>query len=280
MSTIKNLSPVASLPQTWSISGATGAIGSNIISGSSNTTINLSTVSFDDFLDNTNYHPEVKKYEVFESPEDVLALSVAWKRLRDQGLSPTGKLLDKELFNKVTQEDRDKANIIRDYYSKKFMLKALMNDGQQLSPFRKEISKIINSEGKLVSKEAFGPIYYLPIFYEYDCDLDYVKSCVTINQDFKNSKTPRVTSNIVDLQPIKRIAKKSKHTDTVEYWLKNNNKHNSANVITITKDNPLLHIWDNIFSTTEVLKIQGAYEQKSLDNFEYYSIKAWKLSQD
>jgi hypothetical protein len=239
-------------------------------------TVNL---SFDDFVSN-DYHPSVKKYEVFESPEDVLALSVAWKRMRDKGVSPTGKLLDKTLFDRVTQEDRDTANIIRDYYSKKFMINALMNDGREMSPFRKEISKIINSEGKMISKEAFGPVYYLPIFYEYDTDLDYVKSCVTINQDFKNSQAPRVISNIVDLQPIKRIVKKSKHTTTVEYWLKSNNKHNSANVISIPKDNPLLHIWDHVFSTKEVLQIQGGYEQKRLDNFEYYSIKAWKLAQD
>lgn len=267
MSSSNSLS-IAAVPHSWTNANTTGAVGANV-----------TTVSLDDFWDTKDYHPQIKKYEVFESPEDVLALSVAWKRLRDKGVSPTGKLLDKTLFDRVTQEDRDKAGIIRDYYSKKFMLKALIGDGKELSPFRKEVSKIINSDGKLVSKDAFGPVYYLPIFYEYDTDLDYVKSCVTINQDFKNSKVPSVVSNIVDLQPIKRIVKKSKNITTVEYWLKNNNKHNSANVITITKDNPLLHVWDHIFNTTEVLQIQGGYEQKRLDNFEYYSIKNWQLSQ-
>ena len=69
----------------------------------------------------------VKKYEILEIDEDLLALSTAWKRLRDTHNSggtytPISTLLDKELFNHVTIDDRQKANEIRDYYSKKIMM--------------------------------------------------------------------------------------------------------------------------------------------------------------
>lgn len=235
-------------------------------------------VRLDDFLDQSNYHPDIKQYEVFESPEDVLALSVAWKRLRDKGQSPTGKLLDKILFEQVTQPDRDEANIIRDYYSKKFMMKTLLGNGNALSPFRQEIAKIINSDGKIVSKSAFGPVYYLPMFYEYDCQLDFVKSCVTVIQDSKDNPVPAVVKRDKQLIPIKRIEKKSKSSNVIEYWFKHEEK-NSANVITITYDNPLLNVWDHIFTNNKVLQITGGYEFKKLDNFEYFKINKWNLTQ-
>lgn len=251
----------------------------NTMNSSSPWTINLSsTVSLDDFDDKSKYHPEIKQYEVYESPEDVLALSVAWKHLRDKGQSPTGKLLDKILFDKVTQSDRDEANIIRDYYSKKFMMKTLLGNGNSLSPFRQEITKIINSDGKIINKNAFGPVYYLPIFYEYDCKLDYVKSCVSIIQESKDNPIPNVIRRDKFLTPIKRIEKKSKSSTIIEYWLKHEEK-NSANVINIQKDNPLLNVWDHIFNTNKVLQISGGYQFKKLDNFEYFVINNWDIVQ-
>lgn len=236
-------------------------------------------VTFDHLIENQNLHPEVKKYEVFESPEDVLALSVAWKRLRDMGVSPVGKLLDKELFSKVTEDDRMNAATIRDYYSKKFMLKSLIGNGQPLSNFRKTIYKIINGDGKMVTQDAFGPVYYLPSFYEYDCQIDYVKSFVSITQETKEKPLPRVISKSASLIPIKRIFHKTKSQSNMEYWFKDE-EYNSANVITITKDNPLLPVWDNIYNNTKVLKISGGYEFKKLDNFEYFKINKWNMVQD
>lgn len=270
MSTVNlsNVSSISSLQGTIN-SGSPWAI--NLSSGPT-----LSAL--DDLIDRSNYHPSVKQYEVFESPEDVLALSVAWKRLREKGQSPTGKLLDKILFDKVTQTDRDEANVIRDYYSKKFMMKALLGNGNTLSPFRQEISRIINSDGKIINKNAFGPVYYLPIFYEYDCQLDFVKSCVTVVQESKDNPIPMVVKRDKELIPIKRIEKKSKTSNVVEYWLKHEEK-NSANVIVIQKDNPLLNVWDHIFTSTKVLQISGGYEFKKLDNFEYFKINKWDLVQ-
>ena len=272
MSTI-NLNNVTSISSLQGNMNSSSPWAINVSSGSG-----VSSISLDDLYDKSNYHPDIKQYEVFESPEDVLALSVAWKRLRDQGASPTGKLLDKILFDRVTQTDRDEANIIRDYYSKKFMLKTLLGNGNALSPFRKEIAKIINSDGKIINKNAFGPVYYLPMFYEYDCQLDYVKSCVTTIQESKDNPTPTVVKCDKQLKPIKRIEKKSKSSNLVEYWLKHEEK-NSANVIVITKDNPLLNVWDHIFANTKVLQISGGYELKKLDNFEYFKINKWNLTQ-
>jgi hypothetical protein len=87
----------------------------------------LNTISISG-LDYIHHHPDVKKYEIYESPEDLLALSVAWKRHRDTDTSYTGyrNLLDAELFKVLTHEDQTVADSIRDYYSKKVMMWKLM----------------------------------------------------------------------------------------------------------------------------------------------------------
>ena len=100
-------------------------------------------------LDGRNISPQVKKYEVFESPEDVLVLSVTWKRLRDEDRHIAGKLLDSELFAHIKQEDRDKANVIRDYYSKKVMMWKLKGDGK-LTSYRNDMNNFVHSNGLVV----------------------------------------------------------------------------------------------------------------------------------
>lgn len=259
-------------------------IGSAISTGSpsvinSSWTNNL-TVSLDDW-DVKDYHQDVKKYEVFESPEDVLALSVTWKRMRDSNTSSTGKLLDAILFKNVTDADRAVANNIREYYSKKFMMSVLVSDGKPPSEFRKEITKVINGDGRLITKAGFGPVYFLPIFYEYDCNLDYVKSRVKINQQFTENGRHRRATVVKDtaLTRLTKILKKNRNSTMFEFWFMDDIDE-SANVISIAKDNPLLNVWDYIFSTNEVLKINGQYETKRIDNFEYFLIKNWNLSKD
>ncbi len=95
-------------------------------------TLGQSSISLDDtylnnLFKNITRSDYVKRYEVIETSEDVLALSVAWKRLRDTkdksshhiGIT---SLLDDNLFRRVEEPDRVRANEIRDYFSKKIML--------------------------------------------------------------------------------------------------------------------------------------------------------------
>jgi hypothetical protein len=226
---------------------------------------------------NSDYH-KVKRYEVCESPEDTLALSVTWKRLRDAGKSTSGKILDRQLFDEVTDADREEAKVIRDYYSKKIMMWKLKGD-KPFTPYREDLNKFVHSDGTIVRNDMMGLIYYLPIFHQYDTELDVVKDLVTTNQSFKKmdeSHTPKVMTLTASLEPLKKIAKKRKRATTIEYWFKDN-KVNSAVVMTLDKKNPLEHIWENVFNTEKVLQIKGAYCRRKQDEFEYYSIDNWTL---
>jgi len=95
----------------------------NVNYGSINLASN-NVFSLDSFMNDRNMNPNVKKYEIYESPIDLLALSSAWKRLRDAGTAQgrIGKLLDKDLFESLISEDYSQAERIRDYYSKKIVM--------------------------------------------------------------------------------------------------------------------------------------------------------------
>ena len=55
----------------------------SINSLSNNSTISLDDTYLNNLFKNINRSDYVKRYEVIEATEDILALSVAWKRLRD-----------------------------------------------------------------------------------------------------------------------------------------------------------------------------------------------------
>ena len=262
-----------------STQGYTSNLSNNVTIGSG---LNLNTISLNIFTDDLlNQHPDVKKYEVFESPEDILALSVAWKRLRDnKESSGIHSVLNKTLFEKITSEDKSQAINIRDYYSKKIMMIKLKNE-RRMTPFREDLIKVINNDGRMVKENLLGMIYYLPEFYKYDCDIDYVKSCVSINQNFKKLDEERkpVTLNLAcHLSPVKHIIKKRKRSTSSQYWLRDD-KLNAGILLSLTPDNPLEHIWSNLFNTEKVLQIQGRYTRMKMDDFEYFSVDKWTLVQ-
>ena len=69
----------------------------------------------------------IKKYEIIETEEDILAVSVAAFQYRNKPKHTnafiTGNLLNKDLFDLVTEKDREHANNIRNYYSKKIVMR-------------------------------------------------------------------------------------------------------------------------------------------------------------
>jgi hypothetical protein len=62
----------------------------------------------------------------------------------------------------------------------------------------------------------------------------------------------------------------------IEYWF--SGKNNTVSLIQLEPKNPLLHIWDDMFTSKKVLQISGTSFVKSMDDFEYLSIKNWTLA--
>ena len=229
------------------------------------------------FADNAN----VKKYEVFETTEDILALSVTWHRLRpliSHGISnivnpsnrPT-KLTDTILFKEMIQEDREKADVIRDYYSKKLMMFTLK--GQRFSNYRKDLNTFIHGDCKVVKEEMMPLVYRLPEFYEYDVGLD--EMFLELDTRFEGSQIS--LSTIKTLTPVKKFTVKRKSRKFVEYWLKDN--ENKPYKIEIDSNNELMHLWDYFYDRGKFheITLDTVIRFSNRDSISHYKMIKWKL---
>ena len=271
---------------TITITDTGGGSGMNSISPHSISPLSISslspgqTISLDDgylqnLFKNINRSDYVKRYEVIEATEDILALSVAWKRLRDTKSESiqTGitTLLDDNLFRKIEEPDRIRANEIRDYFSKKIMLWTLKSI--KLSAYRQDLNKFIHGDGKKVTEKLLPLVYRLPEFYEYDIQFDQFKR--EINLEILNFGKIDSVKKITTLTPIKSFYKTNKRVKHFEYWLKDSN--DNAHLITIEPKNPLKHIWDKIFTNSQ-LRIEGTYYPKKYDELQYYQLLNWSAT--
>ena len=247
----------------------------SISSLSQNSAISLDDTYLNNLFKNINRSDYVKRYEVIEATEDILALSVAWKRLRDTknesiqvGITT---LLDDNLFRKIEEPDRIRANEIRDYFSKKIMLWTLKS--VKLSSYRQDLNKFIHGDSKKVTEELLPLIYRLPEFYEYDIQFDQFKR--EVNLEITNFSNIDSVKKITTLTPVTSFYKTNKRVKHFEYWLKDSN--DNAHLITIEPKNPLKHIWDKIFTNGQ-LRIEATCYPKKYDELQYYQLLNWSVA--
>lgn len=234
--------------------------------------LGIKSSTFDDIF-NTHY----KKYEIYEFEDDILAVSCAWKRQRDNhpGEFVHSKLTDRKLFDSISSDDREQARLIRDYYSKKIMMLTLK--GQSLTPFRKDLNTYIHGDTNNATDELFPLIYRLPEFYEYDMEIEKIK--MSLQDRLAGAKLEKYNGkqHSFELTPVTSLKKHTKRLKVIEYWFSINDS--SPVLIQLEPKNPLLHIWDNLFSTKKVLQVSGLPFIKNMDDFDYLSIKNWKLNE-
>ena len=249
----------------------------SISSLSHNSAISLDDTYLNNLFKNINRSDYVKRYEVIEATEDILALSVAWKRLRDiknEGGSlnvSVTTLLDDNLFRKIEEPDRIRANEIRDYFSKKIMLWTLKS--VKLSAYRQDLNKFIHGDGKKITEDLLPLIYRLPEFYEYDIQFDQFKR--EVNLEITNFSNIDSLKKITTLTPVTSFYKTNKRVKHFEYWLKDSN--DNAHLITIEPKNPLKHIWDTMFANGQ-LRIEATCYPKKYDELQYYQLLNWSVA--
>ncbi len=227
-----------------------------------------SVITLDEFLDNNTH---VKKYQVYEIDEDLLALSTAWKRLRDEykngsPYTPIEKLLDKNLFKHVKDVDHEQAKNIRDYYSKKIMLWKLK--GQNLTKFRDDMNTFIHSNGKIFKEDICPLVYRLPEFYEYDFGFDELAN--HHNKIISDKQKGKVTKNL-SLQKTFNVGRK--YSKRKEYWF--SDEQDNLISISFTSDNPLISLLD--LHTQKPITLSGNISYKSRDNVEYGVIEKYSF---
>lgn len=246
-----------------------GSITNNItlsnVSGPGLTLGNLSnpfaSISVSSDWDN----PNIKRYEVIEITEDLIALSATWQRLRKEAKIDNSKyvgatsITDKVLFDHLTPEDRQRADTIRDYYSKKIVMWNLK--GVNLSKFRQDMSSLVHSDGK-VFKDNIRPLAYrLPEFYDYDIKFDEMVrqfNRTTTQQTRSVRKTKTLTLQNVFLTGTKYSKRK-------EFWF--TDEENNLVTFTVQQENILVSLLEKYAQTP--IKVLATYNTKSRDGIGY-----------
>ena len=254
----------------WIISGS-GAGGFNIAAASQNT---ISLTSLDTTLGSFEFqfNDDVKKYEVYEISQDLLTLSVCWSRLRNirEKINPLTitKLLDSELFRLVTEDDIVRANVIRDYYSKKIMVWKLKNI--KLTQFREDMNTFIHSNGKTFKENMMPLVYRLPEFYEYD--IEFEKMSFEYNKEVKRQESIHVIER-KHLTFIKSLSVNTKRLKKIEYWFSDN--HNNLVQMNIETSNPLHSLLEKVI--TGNIELVGRYVIRNRDGNEFLKVEKYKF---
>jgi hypothetical protein len=224
------------------------------LNGYSNQSINLGDLEF-------AFNDNVKKYEIFEVSQDLLALSTCWYRLRkEQKASNIGKLIDGTLFNNIIDEDRKFADIIRDHYCKKVLIWKLKNN--RLTSFREDLAEFINTDGKRFKEKMMPLAYRLPEFYEYD--IEFEKILFDHNREVKHDNT--VDRSVKNLTFVKTLKVNSKKFKRNEFWF--SDEFNNLVSINIESHNPLLSLLTKTVS--KGLKLNALYRKSTRDGFEFF----------
>ena len=244
---------------------------SNIITASSsllgsilsNATISSQKNQYSSLINLTN-NSHVKTHQIYEIEKDLLSLSVCWRRLReakDPGSSTyIGSLLEAELFRRVNDSDIELANAIRDYYSKKLMMWALTSD-RNLTPFRKDLSTFISSDGKIFREEILPLVFRLPEFYEYDLFMDKIIAT------YKEKTNTLKSYQYLFLGRINRTIRKNKK---IEFWFMG--KQNTLCRLSLDHNNILIPVLENILDSAvdQIFVSHGKLQKRMRDDMTYF----------
>ena len=246
---------------TISISGSGGG-GGFLSGGFSAQSINLGNLEFE-------FNDDVKKYEVYEISQDLLALSVCWARYRkgrdEYKPHPTiTKLLDSDVFRLVSEDDIAQANVIRDYYSKKIMVLKLKNEG--FTSFREDLNTFIHSDGKMFRENMMPLAYRLPEFYEYD--VEFEKMSFDYNREVKRMDQPYMVDT-KQLTFVKHLLVNKKRYKRKEYWF--SDRSNNLVNIDIDTSNPLISLMDMVVNKTDIT-INGRFKKCTRDGNEFIKV--------
>ena len=238
-------------------------------------TLSVGSITFGNSF-NASVHqesnPYVTSYNTIEITEDLVALSCARHRLSGGSKDGTG-LLDPRLFESVTAADRDKANVIRNYYCSKLVMCTLLE--KKLSPFRMALHKFLDGSGRIFQEQMIPLAYRLPDFYEYDIAFEELKVGLEKNDLPSGTAGGRILRE-VELFPIGQTHRVTKTHDNFEYWFKDAN--NYMYLVSIDNRNMLRPLLDREFHRTSV-KIHGTFSHKTRNEMGILQLHGsnWKI---
>lgn len=161
-------------------------------------------------------------------------------------------------------EDRAMAEALKLYYREKtqdtlfLTLKAVK--GQAVSDFRRKLH-LISMDRLMITQAELGLVYRLPYFYHEDLAIDRVVASTISTVPRPEHQPGSAVRETWCLQPLQRIFKSRKHSETWQFWFTDSDKE--AYMLSLHRDNPLLQMFDTLFDKHE-LTLEFVRFQRSL----------------
>lgn len=204
----------------------------------------------------------------FNSEIDIIVVSCARYRLNDKNYY---SLSDTDLLKEITLADYEKAKAIRKHYGELLICEQLK--GNNLSEFRKELALILATDGSVYKENWKGILYKLPYFYDYDCQIQELKEKVFIGSQ---NHSPASEKTFAILKPIKKLFRNVKHNNKYSYFFEIEDTGVAAK-IHISKDNPMINMWEDLFNTHKLMHVSGHFIWSKDQNLYSYLIKNFKV---
>lgn len=220
----------------------------------------------------TKKGPVSEEVRHFKLREDHLVLSCARHRLATSGQLSRQNFLDQEIMDSIVQEDRNKADGIRDYYEKRILWMTL--HGQDLTNYQQDLRTYLSMPKDEFTNKQFGLVYKLPEFYDGDLELDAIKQDANIKVVLTDGG-PHVTFGTRSLRPVKRITINNRLDKEFVYWCKD--EYDNLTKLTVNTHNQLNHIFAHFFNTRKTLQLMGNYRLATLRELEYWHLTKWEL---
>jgi hypothetical protein len=209
---------------------------------------------------------------ITELKEDPLVLACVRKAYE---ISSKGyvSLDDQSLIGLITDQDRELAEKIREYYTKKFFWRAL-SEVRPLSDYRRRLINLLKNRIRNCKDQDCGIYYKLPYFYEEDVVYEEFKK--TLKTDSIDSLgSSRQNTMLKSLEFLKTSSVRQRKCKQIRYWFKDDN--NFLYSIELTSDNPLLPIFDDYIKDRPTVLFETRISEDRIDNMHFYKLYSYKF---
>lgn len=209
---------------------------------------------------------------ITEFKEDPLVLSCVVKRLLEEGHGYRD-MNDTSTVEAITDQDRQQAKQIKEYYTKKFFWRAL-SENRPLSDFRRRLINLLENRIRNCKDQDCGIYYKLPYFYQEDMIYDdFKKNLITDTiSSLGSSRQNRMTKRLEFLKTTLSAQRKRK---IIRYWFKDDN--NWLYGLDLTSDNPLLMIFDDYLAEHPTVIFDTKLSEDRIDSMNYYRLYQFKF---
>jgi hypothetical protein len=209
--------------------------------------------------------------------EDPLVLSCVIKRLSAENEGVYYSLEDERLLDDIKEEDREQAELVRKYFTKKFFWQNF-TDHRSLSSFRSRVCYLLESRIQECKDQDLGIYFKLPWFYDEDMIYeDFKKSYETVevpNIVYGVPYGSKRVREIMNLQYLKHTFCYQRKRKIRRLWFTDQKYLFS---IEVEDANPLLETFIDSLTASGNVKLEAFRNVDRIDKMWFYKIFNFKL---